>query len=55
MMGARPIRLVMDPNATPIAHHTPVSLPVHWKEEVKVGLNQDVRLGVIEPVPLVGM
>ncbi|CAG2221850.1 unnamed protein product [Mytilus edulis] len=29
-----------------------VPVPIHWKEEVKAGLDQDVRLGVLEPVPV---
>ena len=52
MMQGPPIRLMVDPDAAPVAHHTPVPVPVHWQEEVKAGLNRDVRLGVIEPVPV---
>ena len=29
-----------------------MSIPVHWQEQVKEELDRDVRLGVIEPVPL---
>ena len=39
-------------DAAPVAHHTPVPVPVHWQEEVKPGLDRDVRLGVVEPVPV---
>ncbi|VDI34220.1 Hypothetical predicted protein [Mytilus galloprovincialis] len=46
------LRLMVDPEAEPVAHHTPVPVPIHWKEEVKAGLDQDVRLGVLEPVPV---
>ena len=28
------------------------AVPVYWQEEIKAGLNRDVRLGVIEPVPV---
>ena len=42
----------MDPNAVPVAHHTPVPVLIHWQEEVKAGINRDIRLGVIEPVPI---
>ena len=40
------------PDAAPVAHHAPVPVPAHWQEEVKAGLDRDVRLGVIEPVPV---
>ncbi len=46
------MRLMVDPNAEPVAHHTPIPVPLHWQEEVKAGLNQDVALGVLEPVPV---
>ena len=36
----------LDTNATPVAHHTHVPVPLHWQDEVKAGLDQDVRLGV---------
>ena len=52
MMQGPPLRLMVDPDAAPMAHHTPVPVPVHWQEEVKAGLDRDVRLGVIEPVPV---
>ena len=46
------MRLMVDPDARPTAHHTPIPVPVHWQEDVKAGLDQDVRIGVIEPVPI---
>ncbi|CAC5412152.1 unnamed protein product [Mytilus coruscus] len=46
----QPLQLTVDPDAEPFAHHTPVPVPIHWKEEVKTGLDQDIRLGVLEPV-----
>ena len=46
------MKLMVDTNATPVAHHTPVPVPLHWQDEVKSGLDQDVCLGVIEPVPI---
>lgn len=51
-MAGPPMRLMVDPKATPVAHHTPVPVPLHWQDEVKAGLDQDVQLGVIEPVPV---
>ena len=51
-MSGPPMRLMIDETATPVAHHTPVPVPLHWHAEVKAGLDQDVRLNVIEPVPV---
>lgn len=47
-----PMRLMIDPNATPTAYHSPIPVPLHWQDDVKAGLDRDVRLGVIEPVPI---
>lgn len=52
LMEGPPLKLMIDPDATPIACHTPVPVPLHWQDDVKAGLDQDVRLGVIEPVPV---
>ena len=52
MMEGPPLHLMVDPDAEPVAHHTPIPVPLHWQEEVKKGLDQDVRLGVLEPVPV---
>ena len=52
LMDGPPLRLMIDPNATPTAHHSPIPVPLHWQEEVKAGLDRDVRLGVLEPVPV---
>uniref|UniRef100_A0A0L8GNU8 Uncharacterized protein n=1 Tax=Octopus bimaculoides TaxID=37653 RepID=A0A0L8GNU8_OCTBM len=45
-----PIRLMVDPNAKPVAHHMPIPVPIHWQEKVKVGLDYVVQLGIIELV-----
>ena len=52
MMSGPPMRLMVDKDARPVAFHTPIPVPVHWQDSVKAGLDQDVRLGVIEPVPI---
>ena len=52
MMSGPPMRIMVDQNTTPVAHHTPIPVPVHWQEAVKAGLDRDVELGVIEPVPV---
>ena len=51
-MSGRPIRLMVDPDARPVAYHTPIPVPVHWQEAVKAGLDQEVRLGGLETVPV---
>jgi hypothetical protein len=51
-MSGPPLRLMIEDSATPVAHHTPIKVPIHWTEAVKEGLDQDVRLGVIQPVPV---
>ena len=50
--GSPPLRLHLDPQATPTAVHTPSAIPRHWVEDVKAGLDRDERLGVIERVPV---
>lgn len=51
-MESVPMRLMVDPSAEPVAHHTPIPVPLHRQEDVKAGLDQDVSLGVLEPVPV---
>ena len=52
MMAGPPLRLNIDPEATPVAAHKAASIPVHWEATVKEHLDRDVRLGVIEKVPI---
>ena len=52
LMDSPPMRLMINPNATPTAYHSPIPVPLHWQDAVKAGLDRDVRLGVIEPVPI---
>lgn len=52
MMEGPPLRLMIDPDANPTAVHTPIPVPIHWREAVKDGIDQDVKLGVLEPVPI---
>ena len=52
LMVGVPIRLMVDANAEPVAHHTPIHVPLHWQSDVKAGLDHDVSLGVLEPVPV---
>ena len=50
-MTGPPIEIHIDESATPKTCHTPAPIPIHWQEEVKNNLLQDVALGVIEEVP----
>ena len=52
MNSAPPLRLFVDPQASPVAAYSPSIVPAHWNEEVKKGLDRDVKLGVLEPVPV---
>ena len=52
LMDGPPMRLMIDPDAEPKAYYTPIPVPLHWQAAVKAGLDQDVALGVLEPVPV---
>ena len=51
IMSGEPLTITFKPNAKPVAHHTPIPVPHHWKSRVKDDLDRDVRLNIIEPVP----
>lgn len=51
VMEGKPHHIHLEPGATPYACHTPAPVPKHWEDEVKAQLEEDVRRGVIEPVP----
>ena len=50
--GYPPLRLHIDPEAKPVVCHRPRPVPVHWQPQVKAELDRDVRLGVMEKVPV---
>lgn len=52
MMAGPPLRLNIDPSAKPVAARKAASVPVHWEDKVKAHLDRDVRLGVLEKVPI---
>ena len=52
MSGSEPLRLHVDPAAKPTAIRTPSQVPLAWHASVREGLERDVRLGVLERVPL---
>ena len=49
-MEGPPLRLMIHPDAKPVACHTPIDVPIHWRDDVKAGLDQDCKMGVIEEV-----
>ena len=52
LQNSPPLKLHVNPEATPRAVHKPATVPLHWHEAVFAGIQRDVRLGVLEPVPL---
>ena len=52
MTDSPPLRLHIDPQATPTAVYSPSAIPRHWVDDVKAGLDRDERIGVIERVPV---
>ena len=52
LMTGPPLKLMIDESAKPVAHHTPIPVPLHFQEQVKADLDRDVALGVLEPVPV---
>ena len=52
LMDVPPMHMTISQDATPVAHHKAIPVPLHWRDEVKAGLDRDVRLGVLEPVPI---
>ena len=51
-MTSEPLRLFVDDTAQPSAVHVPATVPIHFRDEVKAGLDRDTRLGVLEKVPI---
>ena len=51
MMAGKPHHIHLTPGAKPHACHTPATVPKHWEEEVKLQLEEDVKRGVLQPVP----
>ena len=50
MIEGPPMRQMIDPKAKPMAHHSAIPIPIHWQDDVKAGLDREIRLGVIESV-----
>ena len=47
-----PLKIFVDPAATPVRCTKPVSVPLHYRDQVKKDLLVDEKRGVIERVPL---
>ena len=52
MRDSPPIKLHVDPKAQPVAIHKPRPVPIHWRDQVQDELERDVRIGVLELVPI---
>ena len=46
-----PMRLHTAENAVPMYCRTPTKVPLHFREEVRKGLETDVMKGILEKVP----
>jgi len=46
-----PLKLHVDPEAKPKAMHVPYKVPLHYEEKVNKQIDDDINLGVLEPVP----
>ena len=51
VMQGSPHHIHLQEGAHPYACHTPATVPKHWAAEVRKQLDEDVKLGVIRPVP----
>ena len=49
-MTGPPLRLHIDPNATPVAHHKPIPVPIHIQDPVKDTLDENGTMEVLEKV-----
>ena len=46
------MHIFLKEDAVPLAVHRPSPIPAHWQEKVKEDIERDIRLGVLERVPL---
>ncbi|MCP3680923.1 MAG: hypothetical protein GY782_11975, partial [Gammaproteobacteria bacterium] len=51
MMHGEPLVIRVKEGTQPKASHSPIPVPMHWRQKVKAQLDRDVKLGVIEKVP----
>ena len=50
-MSGPPMKLMVDPNAKPVANFKTIPVPIHYEEDVKADRDMDVRLRKIRKVP----
>ena len=50
-MTGPPVKLAIKPGAELVCHTKPFRVPLHWKQQVKEGIERDIQLGIIEKVP----
>ena len=51
-MSGPPMKIHVNPNAIPVAIHKPISISHHWQAQLKADLERDVKLGILEKVPM---
>ena len=51
-MKCKDVHIHLKPDAKPYATHVPISVPIHWRDEVKADLDRDAKNGVIDEVPV---
>jgi len=51
VMTGDPLKIAFNDDQNPVSVHKPIPVPHHWKDSVKSQLDQDVKLGIVEPVP----
>ena len=50
--GFSPAHIHLKEGSTPKARYNPIPVPYHYKEQVKEALWEDVKRGIISPVPI---
>ena len=51
-MNLKPAHIHLKPHAKPYARHTPIPIPIQWKQVIKDSLDRDFDRGIITPVPV---
>ena len=51
-MSGPPAHIHLKPDAQPHARHSPIPIPLNWKDIIKDYLDDLVRRGIIKPVPI---
>ena len=50
-MTGPPMRIHVDPDAKPVAYHTPLMVPIHWQDEAEQRLKDGCSSGTFEKPP----